>query len=880
MNDFEFGEPGRLLWLWALIPLSLVFVFAARKARARREALLSRTFFERLATTRTTGAEVTRLVFLMIGLCALLLALARPRFGFRLEEVRRRGADLVIAIDVSRSMLSRDVPPSRLERAKMYVRDLLDATRGDRVALVAFAGKAVPLCPLTVDHGFFTSALDDISPDSAPRGGTAIGDAIRTSVDLLERDPERDAAIVLITDGEDHESFPLEAAAVARERGVKIFSVGIGDPGEGAKVPGKDAGVMSFEGKEVVSKMDESLLTQIAFETSGAYVPARTGTYNLGQVYTDHLEKLRAAELSTEKRRRFVEQFQWFAAFGLVFLVMSRILDSSRRRTAVVAALVLSLAMPAQRASAAEAALTEQQVSAVNTAVEAVEVGRFAEAIALLDAVPRSAPETEGEAPAIALVRGVALLALDEQDDAKAAFERASGGSDPQTTLRARYNLGSLETYAAKTLLGEEPEAASGEVRTNALDALDRARDHFRAALLLDPEHADAQHNLELLRLYVKNLKDIWKKRDEAKQEQEKQDEPWLDQLERLGTEQAKIQRELIFSKDAAELAPLSARERALAEELPQLAEKMKTEFEKPPQQGAPGASPPQEESEEQKKAKEQILAAIAEIGRRVEIAAEALDRADGAAAAGEVQIADKVLASVFLSLAPYERILKRGIEWQESLVKATSGESELAPNNDSMLQRRIGPLAELLVQHAERELPQLEQMPEPQLPEGLDEQQRVEAEKQLQKQKEALAGRKESMKRAIDRAPALPPLVVEAADLIAKPDAPAAALKVTEIERILKEIAEPLRNDDQDQDPNQDEKQNEEQGEPKDEKQDEKQDESKDKKEKPQEPQDLTQEKIDELLKQAKDREKEFEKKKKELLKAFGVPVKVEKDW
>lgn len=892
MSDFEFGEPARLLWLWAVAPFAVLLVLAARRARAAREALMSSAAFSRLAVSRTPGAEIVRGSLLVIGLALLIAALAKPRFGFRLEEVKRRGADLVIAIDVSRSMLSRDVPPSRLDRAKTYVKDLLAATRGDRVALVAFAGKAVPMCPLTVDHGFFVSALEELSPDSAPRGGTAIGDAIRAGVDLLERNPERDAAIVLITDGEDHESFPLEAAAVARERGVKIFTVGIGDPSEGAKVPGKDASVMSFDGKEVVSKMDEELLTKIALETSGAYVPARTGTYNLGQVYTDHLENLRAAELSTEKRRRFVEQFQWFAAAGLVLLALSRVVDSTRRRTVVIAAFLLGCSfVAAPRASAAESTLTRTQAQAVNAAIDVLEAGRPAEAIPLLDAViePQGADGVDAvlEEPSIALVRGSARLALGERDEAKKAFERAADGSDPNTTLRARYNLGSIESAAAKELLGEHPEAAEGETRTNALAALDRARDHFRAALQLDADHADARHNLELLRLYVKSLKDAWRKADEAKKEQEKQDEPWLDQLERLGKDHESVLAEAVVASTPESLTALAVRERAIAEELPLVVDKLKTQFDAPPPP-TPGGPPPQEKSEEQKQAEVKLLEAIAAIQERSESLASELEAPtpNVESLSEGLAFVDDGLAGSFLLLAPYERILKRGIGWQESYVKVAKGEANLAPNHQARQQSRLGPLAELLVEHAKRELPQLQQTPPPTLPEGLDEKQRAEAEKQLEKQKAALEGRIESMKRAIEKAPSIPPLAADAATAFGKAE-PATALPHAEaIEKILKEIAEPLQSDDQDQDG--DSKQD-------DSEKDEKKDESKPEESKPQDsqqeskpdeskaepkPQELTQEQIEELLKQAMDREKEFEKKKRELLKGLAVPVKVEKDW
>ena len=162
-----------------------------------------------------------------------LLALAGPRFGTQYEDVIPRGSDLYVLIDVSRSMLAEDVPPSRLGRAKADVTALVNRLEGERVGLIAFAGQAVVKCPLTVDYDAFRRSLDELDPGSAPRGGTAIGDAIRKALEVFQARADRDQAILLITDGDDQQSYPLEAAAVAAERHVTIFTVGLGDADHG-----------------------------------------------------------------------------------------------------------------------------------------------------------------------------------------------------------------------------------------------------------------------------------------------------------------------------------------------------------------------------------------------------------------------------------------------------------------------------------------------------------------------------------------------------------------------------------------------------------------------------------------------------------------------
>jgi Ca-activated chloride channel family protein len=242
------------------------------------------------------------------------------------EQVSARGVDLFVLLDVSRSMEARDVTPSRLERAKSDILDLLNRLQGDRVGLITFAGAAVVQIPLTTDQGFFRSVLADVDSASAPRGGTLIGDAIRKAIESMPERLDRDQVIVLITDGEDHDSYPEEAAAQAAERSIKIITVGLGDTNEGARVPVQDEGAgiryMQHEGQEVWSVMDERLLKEIALATSGAYVPARTRAYDLGQIYEKHLAQLTRSEIHAEKRKRYREQFQLFLCLGVAFLLL------------------------------------------------------------------------------------------------------------------------------------------------------------------------------------------------------------------------------------------------------------------------------------------------------------------------------------------------------------------------------------------------------------------------------------------------------------------------------------------------------------------------------------------------------------------------------
>jgi Ca-activated chloride channel family protein len=272
---------------------------------------------------------------LLAALGCLIVASARPRFGVYFEEVAQRGVDLVVLLDVSRSMTAEDIAPNRLERAKSDIRDLLKQLPGDRVALIAFAGKAVVKVPLTTDQGFFLDVLDEIDTRSAPRGGSLIGDAIRKALESLPEHADRDGVLVLITDGEDHESLPLEAAAQAAERDVKIFTVGLGDSKEGSRVPLRDeSGQLQYlkhQDQEVWSKMDEDLLRQIALSTGGAYIPAGTRTYDLGKIYEDHLAGLTRGELGVERRKRYRDRFQVFLGLAVILLMFEMVVPAYGR---------------------------------------------------------------------------------------------------------------------------------------------------------------------------------------------------------------------------------------------------------------------------------------------------------------------------------------------------------------------------------------------------------------------------------------------------------------------------------------------------------------------------------------------------------------------
>ena len=331
------GNVNMLLLLWLVPAAAAMYLYASwRRARALRR-FVEADLVDRISLSVRPAARRLKAFLVVLAIAFLVFALARPAWNPKPRTVQRTGRDIVFVLDVSRSMIAEDLAPYRLGRAKFAIKDMIDRLAGDRVALVAFAGTAVLKCPLTLDYGFFEMILDQVDVSSVSRGGTMIGDAIRKTLDDAFDDQEKKYKdIILITDGEDHDSFPVEAAAEAGRRGVRIIAVGLGDEDQGRRIPvtGENGRrtFLTYEGREVWSRLDAATLRKMANRTPGGrYLNVATGTIDLGDVYTRLIAGEEKREVESKTIELYEEKFQIFIAFA-VLLLAAELFVSERRR--------------------------------------------------------------------------------------------------------------------------------------------------------------------------------------------------------------------------------------------------------------------------------------------------------------------------------------------------------------------------------------------------------------------------------------------------------------------------------------------------------------------------------------------------------------------
>ena len=718
-------------YLYLILPLCAAWtVLSLHSRRCRRraaDAFVAAAMSARVLPVESRFRFWIKLLLRDAALVAGLAAMAGPRFGTQHEEVIPRGSDLYVLVDVSRSMLAGDVPPSRLGRAKADVAALVNRLEGERIGLIAFAGQAVVKCPLTVDYDAFRRSLDELDPDSAPRGGTAIGDAIRKALEVFHDHGKRDQAILLITDGDDQQSYPREAAAVAAERHVTIFTVGLGDADRGARIPQKtdSKSYVEYQGQQVWSKLHGSLLQDLAIKTSGVYVPVGTRAYDLGELYANYLHGRRGADGAAQKRIRRSEQFQIFLALAFCMLLIdlgvrpyrapAPVQDAglnqrapsaiagaapadgdvapgavsksdakgddgyaTRRaaRTAVIACVLAGCLSALARAGEPAAEVREGlRLYAEDKFGEAGE--KFAAARTDLD---QQRSENDRPAAIAAFDEACAWHRKGDLDRAREQYLKAGLAHDKPVAAAAHFNLGTLSAEQARTLAGEQPEMVAVEKRQEILDHLKRAVAAFRHSLELQPDNSRARRDIELVRSWIKYYTGKWQERDRRKRREESNLIEFLEYLMQTQT----VLREAVKAFPPAAPADLfaeSARSQSeLQQEIGPLREKIQADLQ--PQQ--PGAASPQPAAGELEQGIALLQGWADAAGTKMTSAANRLKARQAAAAIEDQQSAIDELEKIWEALIPFQPLLARDLADQTGIARSLAPASaEVAPPDD-----------------------------------------------------------------------------------------------------------------------------------------------------------------------------------------------------
>ncbi len=329
---FRFGD-ALALWTLVLVPLLvLLYGYAGRRGRALLDRFGDHDLVRKLRPAVSITAQRWKAALVVAAVALLAFALARPQFGTRVETVRRQGQDVIVALDVSRSMYAEDIAPNRLERARIEVGRIIQRLDGDRIGLVAFAGDAFVQSPLTADYGAAMMFLNAMDPESMSTQGTDLARAIEVSIEALEETPPENRIVVVVTDGEDHEGGLAEALVAAGEAEVTIHTVGVGSA-EGVPLPDVGGGFRRDDaGNVITTRLNEGALQDIALQTGGEYHRIGQGVGGLGRL----VERIEGGGREVESREvtQYEEQYQIFLGAALLLLVLEFIVPGRRKRPA------------------------------------------------------------------------------------------------------------------------------------------------------------------------------------------------------------------------------------------------------------------------------------------------------------------------------------------------------------------------------------------------------------------------------------------------------------------------------------------------------------------------------------------------------------------
>jgi Ca-activated chloride channel family protein len=493
----SFGAP---IWFWALLAilvLAVLFARAEQRGVTKLREFVSPRLLPQLAATVNRSRRVLRFALVMLGLALAIVSLARPQWGYIYEDVKRKGLDLLFSVDTSRSMLSNDVQPNRLERVKLAAQDLVNQLQGDRVGLIAFAGRAFLQAPLTIDYEAAVESINDLDTKTIPEGGTNISEAINLAVNTFGKSAAGNRALIIFTDGEELNGDAAKTAKSAADAGVRIFTVGVGTP-QGSLIPinsddGGTAFVKDSAGQVVKSKLDEKRLREVAQATGGFYLHLDDGPRTMSQLYSQGLANMKAADIDARLGRRPIERYEWPLGAAMLALTMS-ILIGERKKVHVRARSPRwsKIAVPATTLLFIFAG----PVFGTATGLNLYREGKYNDAYQSFQQDLNSHPDSS-EKEKIEFDAGAAAFKMGDYNKALQSFSDSLLSSDKALQENSHFNLG-------RTL---EDRADMDETNDNTLKDLTDAASHYESTLRLNPKNEAAKANLEEVRKKIERLK-------------------------------------------------------------------------------------------------------------------------------------------------------------------------------------------------------------------------------------------------------------------------------------------------------------------------------------------------------------------------------------
>ncbi len=331
----RFAHPD-LLYLLLLVPVFLVlFIYVLHWKKNAWKRYGDYSVISRLIPDYSRNRLILKFLLLLVALVFMVIGLADPQVGSRLVKAERKGIDIMLALDVSNSMLAEDIKPSRMERSKQAISKLIDELRSDRIGMILFAGKAYTQLPITTDYAAAKLFLSTVSTDAVPVQGTAIGEAIDLAVKSFNESNEHSKAIIIITDGENHEGDVLTTAKQAAEKGIHIYTIGMGSP-EGGPIPvfqgnNRTGYKKDRQGNTVVTKLNETMLQQIASAGQGVYVRASNASAGLSKIF-DEINKLNKSEIESMMFSDYEDRFQYFLGISMLFLILDLLIAERKSK--------------------------------------------------------------------------------------------------------------------------------------------------------------------------------------------------------------------------------------------------------------------------------------------------------------------------------------------------------------------------------------------------------------------------------------------------------------------------------------------------------------------------------------------------------------------